>query len=217
MTAHGPDVVPQAPLSALPDEALVARARLRDTAAFEILVGRHEEQVYRLARRFMHSEADAQEVSQEAFLSAWRNLDKFEGQSQFGSWLYRVATNAALMALRTQRRRPAVPIEELAAGTLDRVAASADWESGPSPGSRSDWSRRPDDQFASVELRRRIQSAVDDLPEAQRAVFLVRDVDGLSTEDTGALLGVPVATVKTRLHRARLSLRKAIGDHFDGG
>ncbi len=199
----------------LSDEALVARARQRDTAAFEELLGRHEDKVYRLVSRIMKNDADAQEVLQESFLSAWRNLDKFQGQSQFSSWLYRVAANAALMALRTRRRRPSIPIEELAAGTLDRAVLDGGTAVGPSPGSRSDWSKRPDDQFQSAELRSHIQTAVDALPETQRAVFLVRDVDGLSTEDTAALLGLSLPTVKTRLHRARIALREAIAGYFE--
>src|SRR4051794_21094911 len=198
-------------LAALSDEELVARARARDVAAFETLIDRHEEKIYRLAMRFTRNETDAAEILQETFLSAWRNLDKFEGKAQFGSWLYRVAVNAALMLLRSQKRHPQVAVEDVTPEVLGEAAKDA----GPGLGAGTDWSRRPDEQFQSEELRHQIQLAVDQLPESQRSVFLMRDVDGLSTEDTGELLGLTLPTVKTRLHRARLALREAITRYFE--
>jgi RNA polymerase sigma-70 factor (ECF subfamily) len=209
-----PDLAPAAgatSLAVLSDEALVVRARANDVAAFEELVGRHEEKIYRLAMRFTRNETDAAEILQETFLSAWRNLDKFEGKAQFGSWLYRVAVNAALMLLRSQKRHPQIAVEDLTPEALGEAAKDA----GPGLGAGTDWSRRPDDQFQSEELRHQIQLAVDQLPESQRSVFLMRDVDGLSTEDTAEMLGVSIPTVKTRLHRARLTLRAAITRYFE--
>jgi RNA polymerase sigma-70 factor (ECF subfamily) len=204
---------PRPPLAELSDDELVQRARARDMGAFEALVDRHEEKIYRLAMRFVRNETDAREILQETFLSAWRNLDGFQGKAQFASWLYRVAVNAALMQLRSQRRHPQVGVDELTPEALGEAARVA----GPGLGAGDDWSKRPDEQFQSDELRRQIQSAVDALPESQRAVFLLRDVDGLSTEETGELLGLTVPTVKTRLHRARLALREAIGRYFHKG
>jgi RNA polymerase sigma-70 factor (ECF subfamily) len=183
-----------------------------DVAAFETLIDRHEEKIYRLAMRFVRNETDAREILQETFLSAWRNLDSFEGKSQFASWLYRVAVNAALMLLRSQKRHPQVAVDDVADETLGEAARTA----GPVVGfGGDDWSKRPDEQLQSEELRREIQTAVDGLPESQRSVFLLRDVDGLSTEETGELLGLTVPTVKTRLHRARLALRAAITRYFE--
>ena len=202
-----------APVSALSDDELVARARASDVAAFEELVGRHEEKVYRLAMRFTRNETDAAEIVQETFLSAWRNLEGFQGKAQFASWLYRVAVNAALMMLRSQKRHPQVAVDDVTPEVLGEAVKDA----GPGLGAGPDWSRRPDEQFQSDELRRQIQLAVDQLPESQRSVFLMRDVDGLSTEETGELLGVSLPTVKTRLHRARLALREAITRYFDKG
>jgi RNA polymerase sigma-70 factor (ECF subfamily) len=204
---------PRPPLAELSDDELVQRARARDMGAFEALVDRHEEKIYRLAMRFVRNETDAREILQETFLSAWRNLDGFQGKAQFASWLYRVAVNAALMQLRSQRRHPQVAVDEMTPEALGEAARVA----GPGLGAGDDWSKRPDEQFQSDELRRQIQSAVDALPESQRAVFLLRDVDGLSTEETGELLGLTVPTVKTRLHRARLALREAIGRYFQKG
>lgn len=199
------------PLASLPDDELVERARRRDVAAFEELIARHEEKVYRLAMRFVRNETDAREILQETFLSAWRNLESFQGRAQFASWIHRVAVNAALMLLRSQRRHPQVAVEDVEPEALGEAAQQA----GATLAAATDWSRRPDDHFQSEELRRHIQTAVDALPESQRAVFLLRDVDGLSTDETAELLGVTVPTIKTRLHRARLALRAAITRYFE--
>jgi RNA polymerase sigma-70 factor (ECF subfamily) len=226
MTPPATDDHGKGALLQLADDDLAARARNKDIAAFEVLVERHEEKVYRLARRFVHTAEDAQEVLQETFLSAWRNLDQFEGNAQFGSWLYRIAANAALMLLRSQRRRPSVNFEDLPPAVLERVLVAdpneaagqgySEVEAGGGLSAGSDWWKRPDEQLQSAELRRHIQAAVDALPEPQRAVFLIRDVDGLSTEEAAAFLGLSVPTIKTRLHRARLTLRGAIGRYFEG-
>ena len=189
------------------DDELIARARAKDFAAFETLLGRYEDKVYRLAFRIVRNETDSKEILQETFVSIWRKLDTFKGDSQFGSWVYRIATNAALMRLRSQRRHPEVSTEELPIGYLDNYGQ-------PAPAGEN-WSKRPDDQLQSSELRTHIQSAVDALPDIYRTVFIVRDVEGLSTEETAEALGISVPTVKTRLHRARIALRDAIGGYFD--
>jgi RNA polymerase sigma-70 factor (ECF subfamily) len=189
------------------DDELIGRARAKDFAAFETLLGRYEDKVYRLAFRIVRNETDAKEILQETFVSIWRKLDTFKGDSQFGSWVYRIATNAALMRLRSQRRHPEVSTEELPIGYLDNYGQ-------PMPAGEN-WSKRPDDQLQSSELRTHIQTAVDALPDIYRTVFIVRDVEGLSTEETAEALGISVPTVKTRLHRARIALRDAIGGYFD--
>jgi len=198
---------PIAAQPALTDEELVARARNKDFGAFEELVDRYDDKIYRLAFRFVRNETDAKEIVQDTFLSVWRKLDTFKGDAQFGSWLYRVAANAALMRLRAQRRHPEVSTEELPLDYLDNYGHL------PTPG--ENWAKRPDDELQSDELRRRIQQAVDELPEIYRTVFLVRDVEGLSTEETAEVLQISVPTVKTRLHRARLALRDTISRYFD--
>ena len=197
---------PNAP-AAVTDEALVARARDKDFAAFEELVDRYEDKIFRLAFRFVRNETEAKEIVQDTFLLVWRKLDTFKGDAQFGSWLYRVATNTALMRLRAQRRHPEVSTEELPIDYLDNY--------GQLPAAGENWAKRPDDELQSDELRRRIQKAVDELPEIYRTVFLIRDVEGLSTEETAEVLEISIPTVKTRLHRARLALRDAITRYFD--
>jgi len=192
------------------DEALVERARAKDEAAFEELVGRYEEKLYRLAMRFVRNETDAQEILQDAFLSAWRNLPSFEGRAQFGSWMYRVTVNAALMLLRSRNRHPEVTVDDVEPTALNDAVA----ESGQMMRGSADWSQRADEQLQSQQMRKHIQTSVDELPDGLRTVFLLRDVEELSTEDTAETLGLSVPAVKTRLHRARLALREAIGRYF---
>jgi RNA polymerase sigma-70 factor, ECF subfamily len=198
---------PTADKPVVTDEELVARARAEDFGAFEELVERYDDKIFRLAYRFVRNETEAKEIVQDTFLSVWRKLDTFKGDSQFGSWLYRVAANTALMRLRAQRRHPEVSTEELPVDYLDNY--------GHLPTQGENWAKRPDDELQSDELRRRIQTAVDGLPEIYRTVFLVRDVEGLSTEETAEVLQISIPTVKTRLHRARLALRDAISRYFD--
>jgi RNA polymerase sigma-70 factor (ECF subfamily) len=189
------------------DEELVARARAKDFAAFEQLLDRYEDKIFRLAYRFVRNETEAKEILQDTFLSIWRKLDTFKGDAQFSSWLYRVAANAALMRLRAQKRHPEVSTEELPIDFLDNY--------GHLPAGGENWAKRPDDELQSEELRRHIQAAVDELPEIYRTVFLIRDVEGLSTEETAEVLQISIPTVKTRLHRARLALRETITKYFD--
>jgi len=213
MATNDPPVPPAPPATAPPsdapvsDEELVTRARAKDFGAFEQLLDRYEDKIFRLAYRFVRNETEAKEVLQDTFLSIWRKLDTFKGDSQFGSWLYRVAANTALMRLRAQRRHPEVSTEELPAGYLDTFGAL--------PPTGENWAKRPDDELQSDELRRHIQSAVDTLPEIYRTVFLLRDVEGLSTEETAEILDISVPTVKTRLHRARIALRDTITSYFN--
>lgn len=197
--------------SATSDEALIARVRQEDYGAFEELVNRYQDKVYRLALRFVRTEAEAKEVVQDTLLTVWRKLDSFKGDALFSSWLYRVTANAALMRLRSQRRHAEVSTEDLEPSVLEHAPGYGQVDD---PG--SNWARRPDDQLQSERLKAEIQRAVDALPEIYRTVFLIRDVDGHSTEETAEILGVSVPTVKTRLHRARLALRQTIRGHFDG-
>jgi RNA polymerase sigma-70 factor (ECF subfamily) len=199
------------PLAKMSDETLVERARGKNEAAFEELVSRYEDKLYRLAMRFVRNETDAQEILQDAFLSAWRNLPTFEGRAQFGSWMYRVTVNAALMLLRSRNRHPEVTVDDVEPTALNDAVA----ESGQTMRGSSDWSVRADEQLQSAEMRKHIQASVDALPDGLRTVFLLRDVEELSTEDTAEMLGLSVPAVKTRLHRARLALRTAIGRYFE--
>jgi RNA polymerase sigma-70 factor (ECF subfamily) len=193
------------------DRELVERAQKGDGEAFATLVERHQRQLYRLALRMTGSEADAQEVLQEAFLNAYQKLPLFRGEAQFSSWLYRIAANSALMRLRRKRRAPDAltdqPLE------LSGPRFSAEGYLDPSP--MSDWSQRADEKMMSAELGAAIQKAVGQLPGDYRTVFLLKDVDGLSNEDIASALDLTVPAVKSRLHRARLALREKLGEFFE--
>ncbi len=191
------------PLIHSEDTALLARAQAGDVAAFEGLVARHRSRVYGLALRMLSSPDDAAEVLQESFLSAYRNLPNFRGDAQFGSWVYRIAANHALMRLRHRRvvNQVEAPLEEPQfndRGTLvDEVSDFRDAEG----------------EAMDRELRQAIEQAAARLGDEYREVFVLKDLEGLSYEEIAELTGSTVAAVKSRLHRARLSLRAAI-DHF---
>jgi RNA polymerase sigma-70 factor (ECF subfamily) len=173
-------------------------------------VERHQRQLFRLALRMTGSEADAQEVLQEAFLNAYQKLPLFRGEAQFSSWLYRIAANSALMRLRRKRRAPdSVPDQPLELSSPKFTEGGA-YETPP----RSDWSQRADEALQSRELGAAIEKAVGELPEDYRTVFLLKDVDGLSNEDIAHALELSVPAVKSRLHRARLALREKLGEFF---
>jgi RNA polymerase sigma-70 factor (ECF subfamily) len=189
-----------------PDEfALVRRAREGDHTAFEKLVGRFRSQVYGLALRMMKQDAEAEEVLQETFLSAWQNLASFRGDSAVGSWLYRICANFCLMRLRHRRLEAAEPQAE---GSLPGPRFDADGALLSAPS--YDWSRGTEEQALDNELRIAIERATAALPDEYRVVFLLKDVDGLSYQEIAQILGATVPAVKSRLHRARLALREAI-------
>jgi len=184
------------------DRELLTRAQAGDMSAFESLVDRHEDQVYGLALRMTRSEADAAEITQDTFLSAYQHLSEFRGEAAFGSWVHRIAANNALMRLRRQKVVDIVS-DELAGPEFTERGSLAD-------GPESDWSKRADDKILEDELGRAIQAATDALPEGYREVFLLKDVEGLSYEEISEMVGISIPAVKSRLHRARLALREAI-------
>lgn len=190
------------------DSELLARAQRGDLGAFEGLMGRHRDRVYSLALRMTRSEADAAEITQDAFLAAYEHLEGFRGEAAFGSWVHRIAANHALMRLRHRRVRQAT--EEDAGGPdFDERGSMVDYP-------QSDWSRRADEKALDNELRHAIQEATDRLPDDYREVFLLKDLDGLSYEEIAEITGDSVPAIKSRLHRARLALREAIDKFYNG-
>jgi len=190
------------------DGELVSLAAAGDGAAFSELMVRHQERVYGLAMRLLRDSAEAEEVVQEVFLTALEKIPSFRGEAAFGTWLHRVAANAALMRLRRRRRAPdglaAEPVEDL----LPRFDSQGHLVvQGPS----HDWSKRADEQLSDHQIRQAVANAVQNLPDDYRIVFLLRDVEELSSEEMAEMLGVSVAAVKSRLHRARLALREKLG------
>lgn len=189
-------------VSQVGDSELLERAQKGAVEAFEALVDRHKDHVFGLAFRMTRSEADAAEIAQETFLSAYQHLQEFRGDAAFGSWVYRIAANHALMRLRHQRVKDAAEAE-LQTPEFNERGSLVDV---PTP----EWAKAGEAQILDAELGQAIRQATDALPEAYRQVFLLKDVDGLSYEQIGEITGDSVAAIKSRLHRARLALREAI-------
>lgn len=188
------------------DRELLARAQAGDTDAFEALVARHRDEVFALALRITRSEADAAEIAQDTFLSAYQHLPEFRGDAAFGSWVYRIAANNSLMRLRRQRVKQAAEEELRGPEFNDRGSLTE----APNAG----FVRAADEEILDAELGAAIQQATDQLPERYREVFLLKDVDGLSYEEIAAITQESVPAIKSRLHRARLTLREAIEDFY---
>jgi len=176
-----------------------------DFESFEVLVKSHMPKVYSLALRMMKSPAEAEEVVQDTFVSAWRNLPHFRGGAAFGTWLHRICVNVCLMKLRRMKA------EASAASGEERLAGPRFDKDGrllaPEP---VDWAGGGEERALERELRRAIERAVEALPEEHRAVFLLKDIDGLSYAEIADATGATESSVKSRLHRARLALREAI-------
>ena len=185
------------------DGDLVEALRRDEPSAAERLVTRYGERAYRLASRMTGNRQDAEEVVQDAFLAAVRKIDSFRGESAFGSWFYRIVANAAYQKLRRRNRR-----QEL---SLDEVLPFFD-ECGRHVAPEIDWTPRANNLAAQTELRMALTAAIDELPAASRTALVLRDVEGRSNEEIAEALGLSVPVVRTRVHRARLFLRKRLGD-----
>lgn len=191
----------------LNDSELVRRAKADELEAFEALVDRHEARIYGLARRIVQQEQDAEDVTQQAFISALEHLNNFREEASFGTWLQRIATHAALKVL---RKRQGLALVSLEANTepLD------DYNSVPHPEFIADWSQSPADLAELRETRRLLDDSLAKLDEKHRLVFLLRDVQGFSVKETAQELGLSEANVKVRLLRARLQLREELTQRF---
>jgi len=188
--------------SELDDTQLVKGAQDGDNRAFDELVRRYRDKVYRLAFKILRHEEDAAEALQDAFLSAYRGLKNFKSESTFSTWLYRIATNASLMKYR-KRRDNHVSLEQSQSRNDD-----AD------PIELADWTTQPVDDLLNAETRQVMEESVARLPEDLRTVFLLRDNQELSNAEVAATLALSVAAVKSRLHRARLLLRDRLNRYF---
>jgi RNA polymerase sigma-70 factor (ECF subfamily) len=185
------------------DVALVHAAKLGDSAAFEKLVNRHSALVYRVVRHIVPTSEDAEDVVQDAFLSAFEHLLQFEERARFSSWVTRIAVHNALAKVHRLRRFPVMPIHDEVDSTNlieDQVV---------------DWRPTPEQIYGNAELRVILQKALASLPEIYRLVFVLRDIECLSVAEAAALLGISISNVKVRLFRARLQLRQQLGKHFE--
>jgi RNA polymerase sigma-70 factor (ECF subfamily) len=179
----------EVPVATLSDADIVKRVRAGDRALFEILMRRHNQRLYRTARAVVKDEVEVEDVMQQAYINAFTHLHQFEERSQFSTWLTRITLNEAF-----GRRRKMRPSED-AGESMDTIRS-------PQPD--------PERQAYAEELRRVLEDAVDTLPDSYRTVFMLRDIEGLSTQETGDGLGLGEEAVKTRLHRARAMIRQAV-------
>ena len=188
------------------DLALVHAAKGGDISAFDELVNRYDRQLFRLAQHITRNREDAQDAVQEAFLKAFENLAQFEEKSKFSTWLVRIVINQSLMKLRRQR-----------AATLVSIDNDHRPEQDALPLQIADWRSNPEKQYRASELRQILTRALEGLSHSLRIVFVLRDMEGLSVEETAHVLDVSIAAIKTRLLRARLQLRERLTKYFEEG
>jgi RNA polymerase sigma-70 factor (ECF subfamily) len=181
------------PEEGLTDEDVVRRIRAGETALFEVLVRRYNQRLFRVARAILKDEGEAEDVMQQAYVNAFTNLHRFEGRARFGTWLTKIAVYEALGRLRRRGRFEEVDAMSESHGKTMELLTSKD--------------RSPEDEALRRELRMILESSFDALPEIYRCVFLLRDVEAVSTTEAAETLGITEDTVKTRLHRARALLR----------
>src|SRR5438034_6496050 len=184
---------------------LVASARAGDAAAFEELVNRYESKIFRLTKNITGNREDAEDAMQDAFLKAYAHLGGFQGDSRFYTWLVRIAANEALMRLR-KRRTGEFSLDEPVEGDADLM-----------PRELEDWGPSPEQRFAQTEMHEILSEVIDKLEPDFRVVFVLRDVEELSTEETAKVVGISVPAVKSRLLRARLKLRQKLNRYFRKG
>jgi len=184
------------------EAALVSAAKAGDASAFEELVNRYERKIFRLAQNITQNREDAEDVMQDAFLKSYEHLGNFQGNSRFYTWLVRITVNEALMKLR-KRRPNQVSLDE-----------PLETEDDLLPRQIVDWGPNPEQRYAQTELHAVLSRVIENLEPAFRVVFLLRDVEELSTEETAEVLGLSVPAVKSRLLRARLKLRQHLDNYF---
>ena len=184
----------------LPDADIVRRVRAGDSALFEVLMRRHNQRVYRVARAVLKDETDVEDVMQQAYINAFTHLGQFEERSQFSTWLTRIVLHEAFSRRRRVRRT------ESAGASVSHV----DRDGGDFMDKLESPNADPERQAYAQELTRVLEAAVDTLPDTYRMVFMLRDIEGLSTNETGEGLGLGPEAVKTRLHRARAMIRRAV-------
>ena len=180
----------------IPDDEVVRRVRAGETGLFEVVMRRYNQRLYRVARAILRDDAEAEDVTQQAYVNAYRHLDQFAGRAMFSTWLTRIAVHEAFA--RARRR-----------GRFDEQETVDDWD-GDTMDTLKSPGPDPERQAFAGELRALIESAIEALPEHYRAVFVMRAVEGMSTAESAECLDITEETAKTRLHRARLLLREAL-------
>ena len=189
------------------ESGLVAGLRRGDPDAYEQLVRRYGGRLLQVARRYLDEE-DARDALQEALVSAWKSIDRFDGHSKVSTWLHRIVVNASLMRLRKKSSKLEKATESLEP-LLPRFLEDGHLTS---PGTA--WQETPEQLLQRDEVRQLVRRAIDSLPEGYRTVILLRDIEGLSGQETAEAMGLTTTAVKVRLHRARLALREALDEHL---
>jgi RNA polymerase sigma-70 factor, ECF subfamily len=185
------------------DRQLISEIKNKNEGCFEELINRYSTKVFNLAMRITRNQEDAEDVLQDVCTTVFTKISSFEGKSQFSSWLYRVAMNSSFMKIRSRKRRRTVSIEDL------------------DPSSNQNWGTNRseltdiDTMTTRHELREAIERAVDALPNEYKAIFVLRDIDGLSNQSVSEVLELSVPAVKSRLHRSRLLMREQLQPHYD--
>jgi RNA polymerase sigma-70 factor, ECF subfamily len=190
-------------LTGIDESALMTQAREGDTTAFGELVRRYEGKIFRLAQHITQNREDAEDVLQETFMKAYEHLDQFKGDSKFYTWIVRIAVNQALMKLRRRKTDKSVSLDETIDTGEDMVVREI-----------AAWGEDPEQQLSREELGGILDSAIQSLEPLYRSVFVLRDIEELSTEETAEALGLSVPAVKSRLLRARLQLREKLTRFF---
>ena len=189
----------------LPDAELAALAARADTGAFEVLMRRYNQLLFRTARSILKSDEETQDAVQEAYLNAWRSLASFRSDSKLSTWLVRIVINEALGRVRKRSGSNVVSLDIVAGGQLPE----------PEDAMEADYDEQPDRVAGRAEIRRLMEARIDALPEAFRTVFMLRAVQELSVEEVAAVLRIPEATVRTRFFRARSLLRESLSRDID--
>ena len=188
------------------EEKLVREFQAGKREAYDKIADIYQKRIYSLSYNLTRNQMDAQDVTQEVLLTLFRKINMFQGKSAFSSWVYRITLNASYMKLRNKKKEPSISLDEVMP-LFNRAGFQQE--------KIKDWSENTESLMFTNETRIVIKKAVDLLPEKEKVVFLLRDVEGLSSEKTGEILDLTVPAVKSRLHRARLFLRKKLSNYFE--
>lgn len=186
------------------DLDLIANFQKGCTRSFEQLISRYETKVHNLAMRLTRNTEDAEEVLQDVFVTVYRKIDGFEGKAKFSSWLYRITVNAAFMKLRKRKQDQSVSLDDMLPHLQNKAITQQDA-----------FGARSDSLALNNEIREALETAIGKLPDDYRAVFILRDIDGLSNKEVGEILGLSIPAVKSRLHRSRLMLRRRLRRFYE--
>ncbi len=190
------------------DERIIEGLKSRDEQAVVDLIDKYQGRIYNLAISILRNEGDAEEITQDVFMTVYQKIDSFKGDSAFFSWVYRICVNACLMRLRNRKRTDAVSIEDF---------MPVFTEDGRHASEIGDWSREVERRVLNRELGEVLRKFIAELSEKYRVVLVLSDVEGLSNEETANILGLSIPAVKSRLHRARLYLRERLDQYLKAG